>query len=228
MMTTNMAAPAATAAGRAWYAVGVLLLAYIFSIMDRQILTLLVGPIQKSLGVNDTLMGLLHGFTFAAFYAIMGLPIARMIDRGNRPVIIAVGIAVWSVATAAGGLATEYWHLMAARTGVAVGEAVLIPGAVSLLADLFSADKRGRAMGIFGAGGPVGAGVGLLAGGLLLGLFTASPAVLPFLGELLPWQATFIAVGLPGVLIALLMLFVPEPRRIGAARDVPTAGVPVS
>ena len=103
----------------------------------------------------------------------MGLPIARIIDRGNRPVIIAVGIAVWSVATAASGLATEYWHLLAARTGVAVGEAVLIPGAVSLLADLFSADKRGRAMGIFGAGAPVGAGVGLLAGGLLLGYFTA-------------------------------------------------------
>ena len=228
MKKTNTAAPAATTAGWAWYAVGVLLLAYIFSIMDRQILTLLVGPIQKSLGVNDTLMGLLHGFTFAAFYAVMGLPIARMIDRGNRPATIAVGIAVWSVATAASGLATDFWHLVAARTGVAVGEAVLIPGAVSLLADLFSADKRGRAMGIFGAGAPVGAGVGLLAGGLLLGYFTASPAVLPFVGELLPWQATFVAVGLPGVVIALLMLFVPEPRRIGAARDVPTAGVPVS
>ena len=150
-----------------------LLLAYIFSIMDRQILTLLVGPIQKSLGVNDTMMGLLHGFTFAAFYAIMGLPISRLIDRGNRPVIIAVGIALWSLATAASGLATDFWHLLVARTGVAVGEAVLIPGAVSLLADLFSADKRGRAMGVFGAGGPLGAGIGLLAGGLLLGLFTA-------------------------------------------------------
>ena len=101
------------------------------------ILTLLVGPIQKSLGVNDTSMGLLHGFTFAAFYAIMGLPIARVIDRGNRPTI-AVGIAIWSVCTAASGLATDYWHLVAARTGVAVGEAVLIPGAISLLADLFS------------------------------------------------------------------------------------------
>ena len=117
---------------------------------------------------------------------------------------------------------------MAARTGVAVGEAVLIPGAVSLLADLFSPDKRGRAMGIFGAGAPVGAGVGLLAGGLLLGHFTPSSVVLPFLGELLPWQATFVAIGLPGIVIALLMLFVPEPRRIGAARNVPTAGVPPS
>ena len=226
MKRTN--SPAAVSSRRAWYAVGVLLLAYIFAIMDRQILTLLVGPIQKSLGVNDTSMGLLHGFTFAAFYAIMGLPIARMIDRGNRPVIIAVGIAIWSVGTAASGLATDFGHLVAARTGVAVGEAVLIPGAMSLLADLFSPDKRGRAMGIFGTGAPVGAGVGLLAGGLLLGFFTVSSGALPFLGGLVPWQATFVAVGLPGVLIALLMLFVPEPRRIGVARDLPTAGVPVS
>ena len=220
--------PAAVSNRRAWYAVGVLLLAYIFAIMDRQILTLLVGPIQKSLGVNDTSMGLLHGFTFAAFYAIMGLPIARVIDRGNRPLTIAVGIAIWSVCTAASGLATDYWHLVAARTGVAVGEAVLIPGAISLLADLFSTDKRSRAMGIFGTGAPVGAGVGLLAGGLLLGFFTVSSGALPFLAGLEPWQATFVAVGLPGLLIALLMLFVPEPRRIAAARDLPTAGVPLS
>src|SRR4029079_15412470 len=142
MTRTNPAAPAATGAGWAWYAVGILLLAYIFSIMDRQILTLLVGPIQQSLGVNDTQMGLLHGFTFAAFYAIMGLPIARMIDRGNRPAIIAIGIALWSLATAASGLATEYWHLVGARTCVSVGEAVLIPGAVSLLADLFAPERR--------------------------------------------------------------------------------------
>jgi MFS family permease len=204
------------------------LLAYIFSIMDRQILTLLVGPIQQSLGVNDTQMGLLHGFTFAAFYAVMGLPIARMIDRGDRPAIIATGIALWSLATAASGLASDFWHLVAARTGVAVGEAVLIPGAVSLLADLFAPDRRGRAMGIFGAGGPAGAGIGLLAGGLLLGIFTVTQPALPFLGELQPWQATFIAVGLPGVAIALLMLLVPEPRQMGAARGVRTTGVPIS
>jgi MFS family permease len=222
MTRTSTAAPA-TVAGRAWYAVGILLLAYVFSIMDRQILILLVGPIQKSLGVNDTLIGLLHGFTFATCYALMGLLISRTTDRGNRPAIIALGIAVWSIATAASGLATEYWHLVAARTGVAVGEATLIPGAVSLLADLFAPDKRGRAMGIFGSGGAVGAGVGLLAGGRLLGLFTASPMVLPLLGERLPWQATFIAVGLPGIVIALLMLLVPEPRRMDTARKVPSA-----
>ncbi|MGO4220687.1 MFS transporter [Lysobacter sp. TAF61] len=213
--------------GRAWYAVGVLLVAYIFSIMDRQILTLLVDPIQQSLGVNDTLIGLLHGFTFAAFYAVAGLPIARVIDRGDRRWIIAIGIAIWSVATAAGGLAGEYWHLLLARIAVAVGEAVLLPGAVSLLADLFSGSERGRAMGVFGAAGPLGSGIGLIAGGLLLAAYTASQPVLPLLGAIEPWRATFIAVGLPGVIVAAVMLTIPEPRkRKRGANPVATATAP--
>ncbi len=213
-----------TSAGRSWYAVGVLLVAYVFSVMDRQILTLLFGPVQKTLHLNDTLMGMLHGFTFAAFYALMGLPIARIIDRGDRRLAIAVGIALWSIATAAGGLATEYWHLLLARVGVAVGEAVLLPGAVSLIADLFVAEKRGRAMSVFGASGPFGAGAGLIAGGLILGIFTVAPPSLPWFGPLHPWQATFMALGLPGLFVALLMLFVPEPRnaaggsRIGSGK----------
>ncbi|MCY1275437.1 putative L-galactonate transporter [compost metagenome] len=220
---TNPASQAAASVSqaRAWYAVSVLLIAYIFSIMDRQILTLLVGPIQKTLGVNDTQIGLLHGFTFAAFYGVMGLPIARLIDRGNRRAIIAIGIAVWSLATAASGLANDYWHLLAARIAVAVGEAVLLPGTVSLVADLFTPDKRGRAMGVFGAAGPVGSGVGLFAGGLILGAYTLSQPVLPFLGAIEPWQATFIAVGLPGVVVAVFMLAVPEPR---AAKKGATGG----
>ena len=218
--------------GSAWYAVGVLLTAYIFSIMDRQILTLLVGPIQKSLGVNDTLIGLLQGFTFAAFYAVLGLPIARIIDRGNRRLALAVGIATWSLATAAGGFATEYWHLLVARIAVAAGEAVLIPGTVSLLAELFPPEKRGRAMGIFGAAGSFGSGAGLIVGSLILGAYTVSRPVFPLLGAIEPWQATFIAVGLPGVIVALFMLAVPEPRtrarKSGSKADVASSiSVPV-
>jgi MFS family permease len=204
---------------RAWYAVAVLLVAYIFSVMDRQILTLLVGPIQQTLGVNDTLMGTLHGFTFAVFYALAGWPIARMIDRGDRRLILALGIAMWSMATAAGGLATEYWHLLFSRVGVAVGEAVLIPGAVSLIADLFPARRRGLAMTVFGASGAVGSGAGLIVGGVLLGWFTLVPPVLPLLGALHPWQAVFILLGMPGLVVALFMLAVPEPRnRRGTGR----------
>jgi MFS family permease len=202
----------------AWYAVSVLLLAFIFSIMDRQILTLLVGPIQHTLGVNDTLMGTLHGFTFAAFYALAGWPIARMIDRGDRRLLIALGIAMWSLATAAGGLATEYWHLLLSRVGVAVGEAVLLPGTVSLVADLFPSRRRALAMTVFGASGPVGSGVGLIAGGAILAMFSVSAPVWPVLGALHPWQAVFILVGMPGLIVALLMLAVPEPRNRRRAR----------
>lgn len=198
--------------GRANYALGVLLIAYVFSIMDRQVLSLLVGPIQQALHVNDTWMGLLHGFTFAAFYSLAGLPIARLIDRGNRRLIIATGIGLWCLATAASGLATAFWHLLLARVGVAVGEAVLLPGAVSLISDLFVAEKRGRALGVFGAGGPVGVGGGLLATGLVLGYFSAHPLTLPLLGTLAPWQTTLMSIGLPGLFILLLTLGIPEPR----------------
>ncbi|WP_053161027.1 MFS transporter [Pseudomonas sp. P1.8] len=198
--------------GQAYYTVSVLLIAYIFSIMDRQILTLLVGPIQQSLQVNDSWMGVLHGFTFAAFYSLVGLPIARLIDRGNRRLVIAIGIGLWCLATAAGGLANEFWHLLLARIGVAVGEAVLLPGAVSLISDLFTPEKRGRALGVFGTGASFGAGAGLLATGLVLGYFTAHPLTLPGLGLLQPWQTTLMSIGLPGLLVLVLMIGVAEPR----------------
>ncbi len=217
--------------GQASYALGVLLLAYVFSIMDRQILSLLVGPIQQSLHVNDTWMGLLHGFTFAAFYSLAGLPLARLIDRGNRRLIITVGIGVWCLATAASGLASEFWHLLVARIGVAVGEAVLLPGAVSLISDLFVPHKRGRALGVFGAGGPVGVGGGLLATGLVLGYFSAHPLTLPVLGTLAPWQTTLMSIGLPGLIVLVLMFGVPEPRLKGAGLVLPTSaaqGVPLA
>ncbi|WP_447802385.1 MFS transporter [Pseudomonas serbica] len=224
--TTPCAAPLLPNRGRAGYALGVLLLAYVFSVMDRQILSLLVGPIQQLLHVNDTWMGMLHGFTFALFYALAGLPIARLIDRGNRRLIITAGIGLWCMATAASGLATEFWHLLLARIGVAVGEAVLLPGAVSLISDLFVPEKRGRALGVFGAGGPVGVGGGLLATGLVLGYFSTHPLTLPFLGPLAPWQSTLMSIGLPGLIVLLLMMGVPEPRLDRVGRTTPTSVTP--
>lgn len=198
---------------RAVYSLGVLLLGYIFSIMDRQVLTLLIGPIQQSLQINDSWMGILHGFTFALFYSIVGLPIARLIDRGNRRLIISVGVGLWCIATAASGLATEFWHLLLARACVAVGEAVLLPGAVSLISEFFTTEKRGRALGAFGTAGPFGAGIGLLTTGLVLGYFTAHPLTLPFIGQLEPWQLTLMCIGLPGLVVLVLMQGVPEPRK---------------
>jgi MFS family permease len=236
--TTPIPAPATPCAtpllpnrSRASYALGVLMLAYVFSIMDRQILSLLVGPIQQSLHVNDTWIGMLHGFTFAAFYSLAGLPIARLIDRGNRRKIIAIGIGLWCLATAASGLASEFWHLLLARVGVAVGEAVLLPGAVSLISDLFVPEKRGRALGVFGAGGPIGVGGGLLATGLVLGYFNSHPLTLPLLGTLAPWQTTLMSIGLPGLVVLLLMVGVPEPRlkrNPRATRTTVASGVPMA
>ncbi|NUU38274.1 MFS transporter [Pseudomonas sp. C2B4] len=223
---TPCAARSLPSRGQAHYALGVLLLAYVFSIMDRQVLSLLVGPIQQSLHVNDAWMGMLHGFTFAAFYSLAGLPIARLIDRGNRRLIIMVGIGLWCLATAASGLASEFWHLLLARVGVAVGEAVLLPGAVSLISDLFVPEKRGRALGVFGAGGPIGVGGGLLATGLVLGYFSAHPLTLPFLGTLAPWQTTLMSIGLPGLIVLLLMSGVSEPRLSRAGRATPTSVAP--
>ena len=132
--------------GYAWYVVGVLTLAYVFSFIDRQILSLMVGPIQNDLGINDKQMGLLIGFSFAVFYTLFGIPLGRLADTRSRRVIISVGIAVWSVMTAGCGLARTFWQLAVMRMGVGVGEASLSPSAYSLISDYFRPERRSTAM----------------------------------------------------------------------------------
>ncbi len=215
------------AAGYAWYVCAILLLAYIFSFLDRTITSLLVIPIEHDLGLNDTEMGLLQGFSFALFYALLGLPIARLVDARNRRAIVALGIAFWSVATAACGTAQHFWQLFLARVGVGAGEATLLPGATSLLADYFPPRRRGLALGVFAAGIYLGAGLALIIGGLLLRWLATRTLVLPLLGALHPWQTVFIAVGAPGLLVALLMLTVREPERLGTAANKGAAGLPL-
>ncbi len=208
-----------------WYAVSVFFLAYLISIVDRQLLSLLLVPIQDDLGVSDTLMSTLHGFTFAFFYSVMGLPIARMIDAGNRRLIISLGILVWSVATAACGLATEFWHLLIARTLVATGEAALLPGACSIIADFFAPNERGKAMGIFSSGGTFGNSLSMLAGGALFAAFSDADLVLPVVGRLETWQLVFVAIGLPGIIVAALVLTI---RTTGRSASAESAGVPLA
>jgi MFS family permease len=206
------------AAGRAWYAVGVLFVAVIFSFVDRIILSLLVDPIKSDLGLSDTQLGLLLGFAFAVFLAIFGLPIGRWADRYSRRMIIGVGIFLWSVMTVACGLATNFWELFFARVGVAVGEAALAPAAFSMISDLFPRQKLGRALGVYQAGAFIGAGTALLVGGAAIRLVEArGTQVLPVIGAVEPWQVVFFVVGVPGVLVALLMATVPEPARRGVA-----------
>ena len=200
----------------AWYAVIVLLLAYVLSFVDRIIMSLLVIPIQKDLGISDTQMGLLMGLAFAIFYTVVGIPIARLSDAKSRKIIVSIGIFLWSIMTAVCGLARSFIELFLARVGVGVGEATLSPAAYSMIADYFPEEKLGKAIAVYQSGALFGSGIAFIIGGAIVGLIVNSNATsLPFLGELQPWQLAFIIVGLPGVLMALVMLTVKEPKRTG-------------
>ncbi len=205
---------------RSWYAVAVLLVAYTVSFVDRSIMALLVVPIQADLGIGDTEISLLHGFAFAIFYTTLGIPIARLADRMSRRRIIAIGIAVWSLATALCGLTQRFWQLFLARVGVGVGEAALSPAAYSMIADLFPKRQLARALAVYSTGVYIGAGLAFIIGGWVIQTVSEASAIsLPLVGELKPWQLTFIVVGLPGLLVALWMLSVREPARRGTRAD---------
>mgnify|MGYP001052180732 CR=1 FL=1 len=206
---------AATSDAYAWYVVAVLLLAYTLSFIDRMILSLLVGPIRADLGISDTQMSLLMGFAFAIFYSVLGVPLGWVADRGSRRGLMTAGVAAWSLMTAACALTRNYAGLFAARIGVGVGEATLSPAAYSILGDYFPREKLGRAMAVYSIGVPLGSGIALVAGSLIVRFATEGPpAVVPLLGEISPWRLTFLWVGLPGLLVAaLIALTVREPRR---------------
>ena len=201
---------------RGWYAIAILLVAFIFSFIDRTIIALLVEPIKRDLGISDFGIGLLQGLAFAIFYALVGIPIGRMADRYSRRNIITAGIFLWSLMTAACGLARSFFSLFLIRIGVGVGEAALSPSAYSMISDLFPRHKLGRALSVYQGGAFLGAGIAFLAGGMVIQLLsTAGPIDLPMIGVIAPWQMTFFVVGLPGVLVAFLMLTVKEPLRRG-------------
>lgn len=182
------------------YALGVLVVVYTFNFIDRQILSILIEPIKRDLGLSDGQLGLLAGFAFALFYATLGIPIARFADRSNRRNLIALALAIWSGMTALSGLAQNFWHLLLARIGVGVGEAGCSPPAHSMLSDYFPANKRSTALGIYSLGIPVGIMFGFFAGG--------------WMNEFFGWRTAFFVVGIPGVLLAILVRFtVREPER---------------
>jgi predicted MFS family arabinose efflux permease len=200
----------------AWYGLGVLFVAYTFSFIDRSILSLMVEPIKADLGLNDTQVSLLHGLAFAIFYTLLGIPIARLADRRSRKHIIALGIVLWSLMTVACGLAERFLTLFLARVGVGVGEAALSPAAYSMLTDLFPKRQLGLAMSLYSAGVYVGAGMAFVVGGLAVAAAERhGPIAVPVIGNLEPWQMIFFIVGAPGLLVALLMLSVREPKRRG-------------
>lgn len=205
----------------AWYAVFVLTAVYILAFIDRTILSLLVGPIRADLGLSDTQISLLHGFAFAIFYTTLGIPIALLADRLNRRNIIVIGLAFWSLATAACGLARSFAQLFLARVGVGIGEAALSPSAYSMLADYFPPQRLSRAVAVYTVGAFAGSGLAFLIGGAVIGGVAAAGTVTwPIVGELRPWQVVFFAVGLPGLPMALWMLTIFEPLR----RKAPATG----
>lgn len=173
------------------YALGVLVVVYTFNFIDRQILSILLEPIKQDLGLSDTALGMLTGFAFALFYATLGIPIARLADRGNRRNIIAWSLTIWSAMTALSGIAQNFWHLLIARIGVGVGEAGCSPPAHSMIADYFPAENRATALGIYSLGIPVGILFGFIAGG--------------WLNEFFGWRVAFFVVGVPGILLALIV-----------------------
>lgn len=198
----------------AWYVVLILMVCYTLSFVDRQILSLLVGPLKRDLAISDTRVGLLQGIAFALFYGLMGLPLGRLADTRNRRNVIVVGVVVWSFLTGACSAARSFWSLFLARMGVGVGEATLSPSAFSLISDYFPKEKLGGALSVYSMGIFIGTGLALIAGGSVVDAVTRMPAVtLPLLGAVAPWRFTFLIVGGPGLAIALLLYTVREPIR---------------
>ncbi len=189
---TSTADARPVSSGYANYVLGVLFVVYVFNFVDRQVLSILIQPIQDDLGVSDTLMGLLAGFTFALFYTAAGIPIARLADTGSRRNVIAVSVAIWSAMTAASGLARSFAQLALARIGVGIGEAGGTPPSHSLISDYFPPERRATALALYGNGIYIGSGLGIMAGGYLLTAF----------GD---WRTAFIVVGLAGLPLSLLV-----------------------
>jgi len=197
------------------YALGLLLGVYIFNFIDRQILSILMENIKNEIQLSDTELGFLGGIAFALFYTFAGIPIARWADRGSRRNIIAISVLIWSLFTAFTGAARNFWMILAARIGVGVGEAGCSPPAHSLISDFFPPERRGRALSIYALGIPIGGSLGTLVGA--------------WVGDLFGWRMAFVAVGLPGVILALIVrMTLREPARGGSEAAGPVEAEPGS
>lgn len=195
-----------------WSTVGVLLIMAIVAYLDRQILSLLVGPIRADLNISDMQIGLLQGLAFAILYCVAGLPLGWAVDRVERRSVIFFGVFVWSLATLAAGLAETYNHLLWARIFVGMGEAALAPAAYSMISDMFAKRQLAFVLSVYMIGQQLGASIALMVGGATI-TYAADGIVFPIVGHLNVWQATFFLCGAPGLLLAFLIFLVPEPKR---------------
>ncbi|WP_411339895.1 MFS transporter [Sphingopyxis sp. J-6] len=217
-------AAAASASGYSWYVLSVLVVVYILNFIDRQIISILAVDIKADLGLKDGDMGFLGGAAFAVFYALFGIPLGRLADNWNRVKLLSIGLTLWSAMTAASGFAYNQLTLTLARMGVGVGEATASPTAYSLISDYFPKRQKATALAIYSSGLYLGGGVSLFIGALILeGWNRAYPAGGPL--GLVGWQAAFLAVGIPGLLLALWVASLREPVR-GAMDGTPAHGSP--
>lgn len=195
---------------RAWWALAILCFVYVLNFLDRQLLSILAKPIQDDLGVTDGQLGRITGLYFALFYCVLAIPVGWLADRTNRVRVLAIACALWSAATSACGFASNYAQLATARMMVGVGEAGGVPPSYAIVSDYFPSDMRGRALGIFNLGPPIGQALGVAFGASITAAYS--------------WRSAFISLGLVGVFAALIVwAFVREPQqgRLDAPRAVP-------
>ena len=203
----------AQAPGKGGRVLAILLLAYIFNFIDRQIIGVLAVPIKAELQLSDTQLSLMGGIAFALFYSGIAIPVAWLADRKSRVNIIAFSVALWSAFTAVCGLAQNFWHLFLARMGVGIGEAGGVAPSYALISDYFPKERRARALALFSLGIPIGSALGVFFGG--------------WIASNLDWRSAFIIVGLAGLPAALLVkLFIKEPVRGGFDSVDGTASAP--
>ncbi|MFZ4748379.1 MAG: MFS transporter [Sphingomonas sp.] len=213
----------------AWSVVAILCFGAMVSMIERQVINLLVEPLKADLGISDTQISILQGFAFAIFYAAMALPIGRIIDAKSRIGVIVWGTLIFSAATFFCGLATSFLMLVLFRTLVGVGEATLVPAGMSLLGDYFPPEKLGRAVGLFIGSTYAGSGVALIAIGAVLGWLAKHPDInLPLIGVARDWQIAFMLAALPGFLFVAIMWLVKEPPRSTNSGEDVGAPVPLS
>ena len=213
--TPDAQAQAGRIGWHAWFALLVLMLANLFNYVDRYILSILAQAIKADLRLDDAQLGFLLGTAFAVFYAVVGIAMGRIADRLSRKKLMAFGLALWSGMTALGGMATSFAGLAAARIGVGIGEATASPCSHALLAEIFPARRRAMALAVYLSGTYAGSALALIAGGYILQHWGSmcQTAALPGLCGLAGWQAALFAVGLPGLLLALVLLRIREPTR---------------
>jgi MFS family permease len=206
----------------AWYVVVLMMFFYVLSFMDRQIIAVLIDPIKTDLDLSDVQISLIGGVSFGLFYSLVGIFVGRLADSMNRPLLIALGVFIWSLTTAVSGLASKFWQLLILRMGVGLGEAALLPSTLSLLTDYFSPKRIATPTSVFLLGAPIGIGLSFAAGGFLyetaLGIVAADGwADVAFIGGSAAWKLVLIFLGVVGMVMTFGLLTVREPRTTHSA-----------